>query len=75
MHQPQTEATSASDEADALMLTQENQCIGALQPTTSIQLNNNLTESETTKQDMEQQADYDEEAIMPTQNENIELIQ
>lgn len=35
----------------------------------------NLIETETAKQDLEQQANYGEASIMPTQKENIELIQ
>lgn len=34
-----------------------------------------LIETETANQDLEQQANYGEAAIMPTQKENIELIQ
>ena len=49
-----TEETSASGEADTLILTQRNQCGRAIQPTTSIQPEENLSETETGKQDAEQ---------------------
>ncbi|XP_032893241.1 zinc finger MYM-type protein 5-like [Amblyraja radiata] len=75
LDQPLTEAASASGEADTLILTQGNQCGGAIQPTTSIQPEEKLPETETAKQDVEQQAEYEKTAMMPAQNENIELIQ
>ena len=76
LHQPLAEAASAgtrcSREAGALQLEQGNQCDGANQPTASIQPEENLIE--TAMQDVEQQPVY-EEAAMPTENENTDIIQ
>ncbi|CAI5793861.1 Hypothetical predicted protein [Podarcis lilfordi] len=63
MHKPLIEATRVSSEAIRS------------EPTTSIQPDKNLPERETVKQDVEQQADYEEAAMMLAQTENIELIQ
>ena len=71
MHQPQAEGTGASCEADALKLTQKNQCDAVNQPTASIQPEKNLIE--TTMQYVEKQLGYDE-AAMPIENENSDII-
>ncbi|KAL8177402.1 UNVERIFIED_CONTAM: hypothetical protein K2H54_003092 [Gekko kuhli] len=63
VHQPLIEATGASSEAIQP------------EPTTSGQPDRNLPDRETAKQDVEQQADYGEAAMMLAQTENIELIQ
>ncbi|KAL8172691.1 UNVERIFIED_CONTAM: hypothetical protein K2H54_008433 [Gekko kuhli] len=63
VHQPLIAATRASSEAIQP------------EPTTSGQPDGNLPERETAKQDVEQQADYEEAAVMLGQTENIELIQ
>ncbi|KAL8179040.1 UNVERIFIED_CONTAM: hypothetical protein K2H54_058883 [Gekko kuhli] len=63
VHQPLIEATRASSEAIQP------------EPITSMQPDKNLPEKETVKQDVEQQADYEEAAMMLAQTENIELIQ
>ena len=72
LHQPLAKATGAGSEADALKLTQGNQCVGANQPTASIQPEENHIA--TAMQDVEQQPDY-EGAAMPTENENTDIIQ
>lgn len=50
LDQPQKEATNASGEEDTLLLTPGNPSGGAIQPSISIQPEENLPETETAKQ-------------------------
>ena len=72
LHQPVIEAAGVDSEGGALMLAQENQCDEADQPTAGIQPEESLTEK--AMQDVEQQPGNKERA-MPSENENISLLQ
>ena len=73
LHQPLTEATGAAgSEVGALTLAQENQCDKADQPTASLQPKESLIEK--AMQDVEQQPG-NEEVVMPSENENANILQ
>ena len=72
MHQPLTEATDAGSEVGALTLAQENQGDEADQPTASIQPEESLIKK--AMQNIEQQPG-NEEAAMPSENENTNILQ